>query len=126
MGDSPGHSRESEAYNPEERQNPNISLVQTPHTHNSVVEGKDLRLSVVVHGGESTPFAFDTVENSMRITVDGNDIRVAFSLKNTKGTPELVIRLWHGYTIAILLRGPKTPIYSPGPFHHEAFHETIP
>jgi len=31
MGDSPGHSRESEACNPEERKDPNLSLVQTPH-----------------------------------------------------------------------------------------------
>jgi len=27
----------------------------------------------------STPFAFDIVKNSMRIMVDGDDIRVAFS-----------------------------------------------
>jgi len=27
----------------------------------------------------STPFAFDIVESSMRIMVDGDDIRVAFS-----------------------------------------------
>jgi len=27
----------------------------------------------------STPFAFDIVENSMRIMVDGDDIRLAFS-----------------------------------------------
>jgi len=27
----------------------------------------------------STPFAFDTVESSMRIVVDGDGIRVAFS-----------------------------------------------
>jgi len=27
----------------------------------------------------STPFAFDTVESSMRITVDGGGARVAFS-----------------------------------------------
>jgi len=27
----------------------------------------------------STSFAFDIVESSMRITVDGDDIRVAFS-----------------------------------------------
>jgi len=27
----------------------------------------------------STPFAFDTVESSMRVVVDGVDIRVAFS-----------------------------------------------
>jgi len=36
----------------------------------------------------STPFAFDIVENSMRIMVDGDDIRVAFSFKrSTIGNP---------------------------------------
>jgi len=33
----------------------------------------------------STPFAFDIVENLMRIVVDGDDIRVASSLKFYKG-----------------------------------------
>jgi len=31
----------------------------------------------------STPFAFDVVENSMRVTVDGDGVRVAF----LKGLP---------------------------------------
>jgi len=30
--------------------------------------------------------------------VDGDDISMAFSKRSTKGTPELVIRLQHGYT----------------------------
>jgi len=41
----------------------------------------------------STPFAFDIVESSMRMMVDDDDIRVAFSPKISKRTPELVIRL---------------------------------
>jgi len=32
VGDSPGHTRGSEAYNPEERQNPKFPLFQTPHS----------------------------------------------------------------------------------------------
>jgi len=35
----------------------------------------------------STPFAFDIVENSMRIMVDGVDIRVACSKDLHKGNP---------------------------------------
>jgi len=46
----------------------------------------------------STPFAFDILENSMRIMVDDDDIRMVLFQRSTKGTPELVIRLWHGYT----------------------------
>jgi len=41
----------------------------------------------------SSPYAFDYVESSMRIMVDGDDIRLWPSLKIYKGTPELVIRL---------------------------------
>jgi len=33
----------------------------------------------MIHDDEYTPFAFDMEENSMRIMVDGDDIRVAFS-----------------------------------------------
>jgi len=47
MGDSPGHSRESEAYNPEERQNPNLSLVQTPHNLDSSIP-KEIRISLML------------------------------------------------------------------------------
>jgi len=43
---------------------------------------------LMIHDNEYTPFAFDTVQNSMRIMVDGDDIRVAFSKDLcTKGTP---------------------------------------
>jgi len=35
----------------------------------------------------STPFVFGIVENSMRIMVDGGDIRVAFSLKIYQENP---------------------------------------
>jgi len=38
--------------------------------------------------------------------VDGHNIKVAFSKRSTKGTPELVIRLWHGYTSTM---GPTLP-----------------
>jgi len=65
----------------------------------------------------STPFAFDLVENSMRIMVDGE----ISEWPSPKETPELVIRLWH-----TLVMGPTLPFIPPSPFHHEPFHETIP
>jgi len=50
--------------------------------------------------------------------VDRDEIRMAFSERSTKETPELVIRLWYGYYTSVM--GPTLPpIYSPGPFHHE-------
>jgi len=41
----------------------------------------------------SVHFAFDIVESSMRIMVDGDDISCGLLQRSTKGTPELVIRL---------------------------------
>jgi len=60
----------------------------------------------------STPFAFDTVESSMRVVVDGVDIRVAFSKDlHTKET----LSLWSGRGMVALVLWVQTPIYSPGP-----------
>jgi len=49
----------------------------------------------------STPFAFDIVENSMRIMVDGDDIRVACSkdlqrepLSLSSGCGMVILVLW--------------------------------
>jgi len=41
----------------------------------------------------STPFAFDIVESSMRLILDGDDNQSGLLQRFTKGTPELVIRL---------------------------------
>jgi len=56
----------------------------------------------------STPFAFHLglVENSVRVTVDGDGIRVAFSKYLQREPPEPVVRLWHGDTSVM---GPTLP-----------------
>jgi len=50
----------------------------------------------------STPFAFDVVENSMRVVVDGDDIRVAFSNKDLQREP-LRACLWSGCSPVVTL-----------------------
>jgi len=41
----------------------------------------------------STPLAFDIVESSTRIMVNGDDDQSGLLQRSTKGTPELVVRL---------------------------------
>jgi len=70
-----------------------------------------------------TPFAFDIVENSMRIMVDDDDAHQSgLPQRSTKGTPELVIRLWHGYTSVLGLTLPFTPhvLSTMNPFMRES------
>jgi len=77
---------------------------------------------VLIHGGEksvsapvllrSTTESENFVEDDARwkATVEGDGVRVAFSKRSTKGTPKLVIRLWHGYTIELLIQATTIPL----------------